>query len=303
MICGCFVWGIVLFSGCSDDDKKDGPDVEPGADSTAIVFNGSIEERSGGSDAEWQSGDQVGIFMLLPGGSFTNNGILSGKDNVLYTVSDPATGALSPSGEAIYHPQNRNVDFVAYSPYGQKGDGAGKISSDYEFGVSVVEQADPDAIDVLYAKKENQSKENTTVSFSFRHVLSKITLNVTAGEGVEQASVQNLVGDAVSFTDMIVDAALNLQDGTLANGQTMGRLTACKETAVSGADATFSFVVIPQALEELRVKFVVDGQELEEKVALAEISAETHYTYSVTVKPSRIEIRQASIDKWETNVH
>ncbi len=257
---------------------------------------------------EWVQDDAAGIFMLTTGGDLTTPANVL-ANNVEYTAT-PGTSASDASfapadaDETIYYPQSGNVDFVAYYPYG--GTGSGEITADYTYKVSVADQSDPAAIDLLWAKATNVSKSGTAVALAFDHKMSSVMLNVKAGDGIDAADAQSLLAGAVVFNGMPVTAELALQDGTLTAGAA-GVFSPLKAaTAQGGADATFSAILVPQpdGGTGRTVTFTVGGKEYVWNIPDGDIfAAGNHYTYPVTIRKNGITVGEPTITDWGENDH
>lgn len=271
--------------------QAEADDAKTPATRTAIGANGQTV---------WTQDDAVGIFMLRAGGTMSDD-IILGADNIKYNAAP--SGALSPVGTPVYYPQAKKVDFIALYPYSEKGTGNGKITTDYKYGISVANQSQREAIDVLYAKATGQERSKTPVALQFSHVLSKIMLDIKPGNGLAGLTAGNIT--AVTLTGMPASATLALQDGTLTPGAT-GNIAAVKEASPSaGAIATFTALVPPQEAGRYTRRSIivtVNGEEYTGAIPNADAyMGNGMYTYLVTVQKSGITIGTHSIDEWKTN--
>lgn len=267
----------------------------PGTKSPAPGTRTVIDENG---QTGWTQDDAVGIFMLSTGGAMPD-GILTGADNVKHNV-DPTSGALSPAGTPIYYPQTGKVDFIALYPYSDKGEGNGKITSDYRYAISVADQTNPEKIDVLYAKAKGQERSKTPVALDFGHVLSKIKLDIKPGEGLPGLAANQIT--AVTLTGMPASATLSLQDGKLTPGA-VGNIPAMKEATPS---ATFTALVPPQIADSYirRIIVTVDGVEYFGTIPPTDAYANNRmYIYPVTVKKTGIIVGKPEITPWTPNHH
>lgn len=314
---------ILTVTGCSHDDGFtdtgdpvavnftagiDGaavPGVKSGTRSAG--FGGVPQTRTTDGGDRWSPDDAVGVFMLTTGGTLPN-GVVSGADNVRYTVTDASTGALS--GGPVYYPKSGNVDFVAYYPHGTASEGAtaaGTVNTtDYTYNISVAGQTDAaaqNAIDVLYAKKADIAKSSTAVNLAFGHVLSKVTLDVKAGEGFSGGDISGLTASEVVFGGMPVTATLALQDGGLTAGAVGGFNPVKASTATAAYDATFTALVVPQNGTAGRTMvFTVGGKTYTGPIPdMDAFAAGKHYTYPVTVSRHGITVGTPTITDWTTN--
>lgn len=284
---------------------------------TSTVGGSAPGTRTTDGGDSWAAGDQVGMFMVSTGGTLPG-GILSvggtTADNRLYNVN-PGTGALTPDDAgALYYPQSGNVDFIAYYPHtGTAGTGSGQIDN-YIYHLTVDGQTDEAAqngLDVLYAKADNggfgYTKSKTPVDLQFGHVLSKVTLNVSAGDGIEATGIQGMTRSAVEFRGMPGTATLDLQNGGITAGST-GIFNPAKASAPFGsADATFTALVVPQAANAYTgrtVVFTLAGvaDPLTWTIPDTEaFEAGQHYIYPVSVTLNGISVGIPTINQWTPN--
>lgn len=308
----------LLLAGCTQEES-------PAADGAllAVTFTAGIEQaatpattatgvpqtRTTDGGDRWSPDDAVGVFMLTTGGTLPGD-VVSGADNVRYTVTNASTGTLS--GGPVYYPKSGNVDFVAYYPHGTASGGAtaaGTVNTtDYTYNISLAGQTDAaaqNALDVLYAKKADVAKSGTAVNLAFGHVLSKVTLNVKAGEGVAQADVQNLAASSVVFGGMPVTATLALQDGGLTAGAVGGFNPVKASTATAAYDATFTALVVPQNGTAGRTMvFTVGGKTYTGPIPDTDaFVAGKHHTYPVTVSRTGVIVGTPDIRPWNENKH
>lgn len=300
---GILFLGAVLLVGCSQDDDLDGGGTTDAVSFTAGVngtgaaaYGAAPTTRTTAGGDEWTTTDRVGIYMVTNGGSLmTSADVLA--DNVEHqpTTSGTTTNLTPTSGTPIYYPQSGNVDFMAYYPYGTVTGG--------KLAVTVAGQTNTDAqnaLDVLYSNNAaDVARSKTAVGLAFDHVLSKVTLNVTLGEGLSSFSGMDIT--AAVFSGMPQTATLNLQNGTL-TADAAGNFDAVKATtANSPAAATFTALVVPQGTAAGRkVVITVDGSTYEGTIPNADAFVKgNHYTYPVTVKKSGIEFGAGSITDWD----
>ena len=275
--------GTVLLGGCS---KEDG--LAEGAGGTAVKFRAGIvaTRTANGGDSWVANQDRVGVFMLKANGTLPSN-VIDNAANVEYTVTD---GNGNLSGATLYYPLSESVDFVAYYPYK-----SGLDQEKCEYGIDVSGQSNPAAIDVLYAKTEDKSKADETVSLSFNHVLSKVTLKVQAGEGI---TLDNIGG--VSIGDMPTSATLSLSDGSLSPGTDRGSIAAKTETSSATDMKVWSAILIPQTGGNGRtITVTINGRDYTGGIPDNDaFVAGNHYSYTVTVTKTSVEVGTVSIGKW-----
>lgn len=312
--------GAALLAGCSDSQGlSSGGGERLAVKFTATPTMATPQLRSGGAGSDalntrttdgnrWVIDDEVGVFMLTAGGRLPGDivdvGGYDAADNRKYIVTDASAGTLQPAGASIYYPQSGSFDFIAYYPYGDTGTGAGQVTKDYAYRVSVGDQSDPAAIDVLYAKTAGVVKSNTPVGLKFDHSLAKLVINVKAGEGIDAADITALAAAQVSIIGMPATADLTLDDGTAFTGY--GNPTAFHplktESAATGFQASFEAIIIPQPSGGTgrTVVFTVRGLDytwaMEDGVAFRKGNI---HTYEITVNRYGITIiPDSAITPW-----
>lgn len=201
------LWSLLLstlvFTGCNNNDDNS----EWGNNDLAVTFSSSIEGlvKSKAAGNSWGINDAAGIFMKKAGQELSDASIVGGATNRKYQTFN-GDGNFSPAaGETIYYPEDgSNVDFVAYYPHSTS-------VNDYNYAVDVSTQTVQEAIDLMYANNAtNLNKSTGKANLNFSHCLSKIILNVKAGDGIG-----SLDGLGVTLKGMKTTASFALADGTL----------------------------------------------------------------------------------------
>ena len=131
----------------------------------------------------------------------------------------------------------RKVDFVAYYPYT-----AGLTDDIYKADITT--QSSPASIDLMTARiastaDEPLDKDHTAVVFIFGHRLSRVEVNVEAGDGFTNA---DLAGLAITLSNQPLKADFELLTDKLTSGSETGTITL--NTAANGRKA--SAIILPQ---------------------------------------------------------
>jgi formylglycine-generating enzyme required for sulfatase activity len=178
-------FGLFLFftQACVNESYENCPTVEEeGKSPVTFVSDKSMLTRTESDPVEgtqWVVGDTIGIYMMLPAGEISNSlehnkkymAQAAGKNDIAFSAVDDANRLYYPDNTASYK-------FIAYYPY--KREVAGEIDpATFKYPVNVSNQNDPAAIDVLYSDNVvSHSKPQGNVSLEFKHVLSKVVINV-----------------------------------------------------------------------------------------------------------------------------
>ena len=170
----------------------------------AVQFTGGISVNTRASGLAWTDGDMIGIFMTGANQTLSADAIKECVDNVCYQTDGSVAFSPISGGKTIYYPIDGDVDFYSYYPY--------TTVSNYKVALNVANQGSLEAIDFMYAKTTGYNKANPQVELKFNHMLSKLVLNVQAGNGLTQDDLNKLT---VTIKDQNTTATFNLADGVI----------------------------------------------------------------------------------------
>ena len=170
----------------------------------AVQFTGGISVNTRASGLAWAKGDMIGIFMTGTNQTLSADAIKEGVDNVCYQTDGSVAFSPISGGKTIYYPIDGDVDFYSYYPY--------TTVSNYKVALNVANQGSLEAIDFMYAKTTGYNNANPQVELKFNHKLSKLVLNVQAGNGLTQDDLNKLT---VTIKDQNTTATFNLADGVI----------------------------------------------------------------------------------------
>lgn len=177
-------FALLLLAGCSNDVKES--DIKFSGEAGAKVsFSAVINDQEASNlvtratETSWESGDRVGITC--------------GKDqmNVEYQYSPDNTGlfnAVNGKIEDIWVLGTQTYDVLAYYPFTGTS-GTEPVAVEVNTGTEVQTNKETrKQIDFLYATGVATSQQ-PNVQLSFRHVMSRIKLTFTPGEGVTLSDI------------------------------------------------------------------------------------------------------------------
>lgn len=191
-----------MMTGCNNE--YDGQDVS----GSKLIVTASIDQvKTRVSDTEWAVGDAIGVSDNLP-----QNPNL----NIKYVAGSTTGNFTSVSG--IYILGAEPVTYTAYYPYtGAEGTAAGDI----EFSIlnSEGQYAGDFNVDYLFAEA-TASRENPTINFRFKHVMSRLKLTIKDSDGAVSE------GTAISYTlkGVTTDGTFNTTNGTVTAGTSTGNI-------------------------------------------------------------------------------
>lgn len=279
----------LALTACSNDDE-----IKVGGDN-AILLTSSLDvaETRAATNIQtsaFDAGETVDVYITEnePGTNETHY-----NQPILATTK--TGGALDLQDGPYYYPTSGNgVNIYALYP--------ATAATGELFTIKEDQSADDNykASDLMYGKPATNnpvSPSANAVDIQFSHLLSKVTINLIAGENVtslDGAKVE-LLGVKPSTT---LTAGINGHSITAASGDaTPITVMTATETVTSG-----SAIIVPQTLPEMFLQVTLDGATLTGKLASGapELTAGYAYTYNITVnmRGGALEIK-GSITPWD----
>ena len=198
------LFALALLAGamvsCSTEDTA--PSTQN--DKVAVQFTGGISVNTRAAGLAWADGDMIGIFMTGTKQPLSADAIKEGVDNVCYQSNGSIGFSPVSGGKTVFFPIDGDVDFYSYYPQ--------TTVNDYKVALNMADQKSQEAIDFMYAKTTGCNKAKPQVDLKFNHKLSKLVLNVQAGNGLTQDDLNKLT---VTIKDQNTTATFNLADGVI----------------------------------------------------------------------------------------
>ena len=281
---------------CSQDD-----DVKVPADNGAVKFSSNITSlnpalRAAGNT--WDANDAIGVYML----ESASTNIVDNMENIEYFTSASGTeGSFEARNSVIYFPLNGNeVRFMSYYPY--KG---AVVANSNVYSVDVTDQSSQSKIDLLYSFKTDGSFDKTTttpVPLVFEHQLTKVFINVKAGDGLTVNDLQDL---KVHFSGLNTEAEFDLLSGTL--GSPAGddvNITPLKISTESGSVASYEAIILPMGSvpSGAKIVFDLDNGDVENESDKftwefdKPLNSSTKYIYNVTINRAGVTVTATILD-------
>lgn len=262
---------------CGDENELAG-DVQALDSPEEVSFSAGILSRASGSS--WDAEDKVGISATGGGTSYSN---------VQYQVAEAgASVAFNSVGEAICYTADAPMSFTAYYPYAETLDNGFIYKNTTET---------QEGVDFLWASVNNRPySEAPVVSFTFRHQMALLEVQVTSDE--------DLSGQNVVIGGLKHDGGFNTAIGVAepkAEAQAQDWTVGTAGTAAPATEFDFSGFIYPQDANELTVKV----GELEAKLSLGEDVFQAGYKYTVTATiddgkiSAKITINGNTIEGWK----
>ena len=290
---------VVVFVSCNRNEDVDVPsnNMEEVKFSSNIITMNTQTRASGNT---WHTNDAIGVYMYEE----NSENVVENKKNVEYVTDDGGeVGSFRAESTVIYFPDNGDkVRFMAYYPY------QGNVAANGDvYEVNVADQSSQSDIDLLYSFHKNAKYDKTTpdkkVPLVFDHQLTKIYVNVKAGEGLINEDLQNI---GISFEGFNTKANFNLVNGVLDNPTVPAVIIPYSPSAKDGYAASFEAIVLPTAsVPDAKITFDLkngDGDTGVDSDAFSwnfnnALNESTQYTYNVTINRSGIVV-EATINDW-----
>lgn len=245
----------------------------------AAQISGTIGDNSSrASNNQWAEGDAIGVTMT---------GVYS---NIEYTISD-VEGKFE--GTTMYF-KNKvvPVNLTAYYPYsGIEGETPAVIETS-----TTIDRQNADvqpSFDFLYAAEENVTGANPDVAFSFKHMMSKLTIVFIKGVGMENCNLTNC-----ELTGFVLDGSFNPVTGECGAKDTE---TAPLNMTPDKNGEWHPLILFPQTLAQPVTMKITDSDNQEYKGTLNfkdnRLESGNNYSYKITVSKTGLTINP-SIDDW-----
>lgn len=293
---------LTLSGACTTDDAPHGSDADD-LHGSPITFTATIPAtapaaappatRTTPDGDRWLPTDRVGITVTPTAGT-----VFTPVENKPYRV-DGLTTLAPDDGTPLRYPREGSLDILAYYPYN------GTPAADGTILIDLTRQSAPAAIDLMVASAHGVSRSPQPVPLQFRHALSKITLNVTAGNGLTADGIRALEAEDVTLErndiESLFHITFHVKDGTIGQSVTRLGFPLCKHAApASGAHATFSVIVPPGANDSYTVHFRLNGRNYTcTPTSTDRFLAGNNYIFPVTVTDNGIRLGTPAITAWD----
>ena len=222
------------------------------------------------TDVNFEAGDKIGVTI--------------NQKDVQYAKNQPLTYAGDVfSGELVWYMEAAvTSSVIAYYPYSESGEPASfKVASDQSASLS--------GSDLVAGTKDDVLPTEDAVVIPFKHLLSKVVLEITNESKSDISSVvlRN------SRTEASVD--LKALTATVSESSSTEDIKTCEITK----NERYAAIVVPQNVAFELVVTTSAGKELSQKLSSAELQQGGQYTISATVLPDDLKVRiSGDIEGW-----
>jgi hypothetical protein len=254
-----YAGAAMIFAACSNSDSLDQT-----AQQVPLTINATIDgEATRMSGNAFETGDKINVLI----GDATTYTLFSTEDGTSFTAENP-----------VYFNAEKIV-IKAYYPY------------DCATDINTAEQSS--VKDILYAAG-TASILTGSVDLTFRHLMAKLTLKFSLGEGYSSSIDDTLLTD-VTVTGIMTTGTFTAP-GTI---ETKGDKASIVPT-MSGAAGTC--LIIPQETESLELTATYDGNEYAATVPVkgGKLEANMNYIYSVKIDKEKLTVSSSSsVAAWD----
>ena len=272
---------LPLLGACSTADEQEGLNANDGRVPVTLTAETvqAVQTRAGAGASQTlnvgylTTGDVVKVGIRNYDSSDTED-----FTDYSFTVTN-ATGAMSVTGGSAtpYYPTDNDgrIDLIAYYP--------STAASPFTVKADQSTDANYRASDLLYEKKTNLSRTTDAVALQLDHLMAKLTLNITAGEGVSYIK-------SITMTNVVPSCTFDAKTGAVAATGSAGTISVFTDgdndnTTARGACVFPGQEIAATGLLEIVVQ-KTDGNSATATYALA--SAKTfdggsEYTMNITV--------------------
>ena len=287
-----------LFS-CSSNPSPEPTPPDPGK--IPLTIQGSIAPYTKASDAGFDNGDAVGIYVVDYSGPATS-GVLQPSGNHATNnkhVYNAGDNSWKPDvGQQIYwNDETTKVDIYGCYPF--------QMVSGLIYNVSTqADQSTPAnyfASDFMWAKKAGVAPQTTPIPLDFGHKMSKLVITLTAGEGFT-ADEFAAASKAVRLYGVNLKAEINIATGDASVRDNYSVV----ETIMPYRDGdTYKAIVAPQTIPAngLTIEAEVNGISYISQTAFTFISNKQH-NLELTINkqeqsPAKMTLTTNRVTPWE----
>lgn len=273
-------------TGCSGEtkDAPDKPD-EPQPSKKEIRISASLGDTRV-TDNSFDTNDCVGVYVSNYNGSSPSSLKNSGNyvDNMKFTY----TGAWTAETPIYWKDETTPADFYLYYPY---RDIASVSAVSFDTKANQSSENAYKASEFLGGKAENVAPTTGIVNIQTRHLMSRVQVVVTAGEGFTEESLAKS-NVAVTINNLKTHSTIDLTNFNVTatgTGETVYPLA---------ADGGYKALVVPQTVADCElITVTVDGKAYNLRKGFTFESGKSHkFTVTVTRGSAGINV---SITGWE----
>lgn len=263
---------IACFSACTNVENVEQNEGQP----VEIKLSGSVTPESRAltptQSTKIEANETVYVWAEI-------SGTATAYFNAWALTSDGG-GKLS-SDDAKYFPTDRSALDI-YALHGNF-----TASDEMPASISVMDNQSDKAgyckSDLLYAVETNVAPSENTIALDFKHLLSKIEINLTAGSGVDLSNVTSV---KVLNTQLAADITLGTEEATATAINPTGDAADITAYKSSDSDGVYAeAIVIPQEVSGKLISVEISGEDRPYSFYILpkELQSGKRYVFNLTV--------------------
>lgn len=301
-----FAAAVIALAACSSEEEN----VQTWNGEIRLSAVNVVQTRAaqGIQSTAFDNGEKVDVFI-------NENATTPSIEYPQPLVYTSGTGGVLTTSDEQYYPQSNGVNIFAVYPSGVAGTNVNATNVAFDVESDQSEEDAYKASDLMVGAPANNpvSKTSGTVQLTFKHCLSKININISAGDGIDPVDLQ---GATVTILNTTTSGTFNVQTGEVTpNGVqaaatpiTAGTLEVREDTGVQGISA----IIVPQTVSAGRqfisIRYGGDEQtpatELfytlpHGQTAGVDFAAGYSYTFNITAKKSGLTLDGSTITNWQ----
>lgn len=277
---------IFLGSCSSGPNEEELAPIPPVAKKVPISLNCGLSAATRATDAGYDSGDRIGLYVVNYNGSTPGSLLQSGNhvDNMRFTYD----GTWTSASTIYWKDENTLADFYCYYPYATPTDiTAHAFSVQADQGTLSAYKAS----EFLYGKATKVSPTEKAVNIMTYHSFSCALIKVVAGNGFTEESLA-AANISVKLNGCKTDAIVNLKDGTVKPDGEVTTILPLKE------EKQYKALIVPQTVKaDNFITVTVDGRDYNLKKEFTFTGGKRHL-FTVTVSKTSNGIN-VGIGNWE----
>jgi hypothetical protein len=301
-----FAAAVIALAACSSEEEN----VQTWNGEIRLSAVNVVQTRAaqGIQSTAFDNGEKVDVFI-------NENATTPSIEYLQPLVYTSGTGGVLTTSDEQYYPQSNGVNIFAVYPSGVAGTNVNATNVAFAVESDQSEEDAYKASDLMVGAPANNpvSKTSGTVQLTFKHCLSKININISAGDGITETDLQ---GATVTILNTTTGGTFNVQTGVVtANGAqaaatpiTAGTLEVREDTGVQGISA----IIVPQTVSAGRqfisIRYGGDQQTPATELfytlpqaASVDFAAGYSYTFNITAKKSGLTLDGSTITDWTDN--
>lgn len=278
----------LALTACSNDDE-----IKVGGDNAILLTSSlNVAETRAATDIQtsaFDAGETVDVYITEHNGG---NNPTTYPQPIEYSTA--AGGALTVGTQYYYPTSGNGVNIYALYPATAATGELFTIKEDQST------DANYKASDLMYGKPATNnpvSPSANAVDIQFSHLLSKVTINLIAGE-----NVTSLDGAKVELLGVKPSTTLTASKDGCSIAPASGDATPITVMTATETVTSGSAIIVPQTLPEMFLQVTLDGATLTGKLdsGAPVLTAGNAYTYNITVnmRGGALEI-EGSITPWD----